>query len=101
MTRLSFSQNARLDVARLTDFLADTDPVAAAATAELIDEAVQILARHPEIGRPVGHELRELVISRGRSGYLALYHFDLRADEALILALRHQRESGYGGSKGP
>ncbi len=101
MTRVVFSLNARTDIARLTEFLADSDFVAAAITAELVEEALGILIRHPEIGRRIGKELRELVISRGRSGYLALYHFDPHVDEALVLAIRHQRESGYRGSKSP
>jgi len=95
VTRIVFSRNALSDVHRLVDFLADTDPGTAIATAGLIEEALQILVRHPEMGRRTGAELRELVISRGRSGYLALYHFDVLADEAIIVAIRHQRESGY------
>jgi hypothetical protein len=39
--------------------------------------------------------LRELVISRGRSGYVALYDYDVMTDTALVLAIRHQREGGY------
>jgi hypothetical protein len=39
--------------------------------------------------------LRELVISRGQTGYLALYSHDEGADIALILAIRHQREDEY------
>jgi hypothetical protein len=39
--------------------------------------------------------LRELVISRGKSGYLALYDYDEPNDMVLVLALRHQREAGY------
>ena len=41
----------------------------------------------------VEHGLRELVISRGRSGCLALYRFDLSRNLVRILAIRHQRES--------
>lgn len=47
------------------------------------------------MGRPVEHGLRELVISRGRTGYLALYSVEETADAILILAIRHQREAGY------
>jgi len=36
-----------------------------------------------------------LVISRGRSGYLALYSYDDAADVVLVLAIRHQREQDY------
>lgn len=46
-------------------------------------------------GRVVEAGLRELVISRGRSGHVALYRYDVAADLVLVLALRHQREGGY------
>jgi len=46
------------------------------------------------IGRPVEYGLREFVISRGKSGYVALYDFREREDAVLILAIRHQRELG-------
>lgn len=39
--------------------------------------------------------MRELVISRGNTGYLALYIYDKDADAASVLAVRHQREVGY------
>jgi hypothetical protein len=39
--------------------------------------------------------MRELVISRGRSGYLALYVHDPAADVVFVLALRHQREQDF------
>jgi hypothetical protein len=45
------------------------------------------------IGRPVEAGLRELLISRGRSGYVALYRYDPAADTAVVLAIRRQRES--------
>jgi len=41
--------------------------------------------------------LRELVISRGCTGYVALYRFEEDQDAVLILAIRHQREAGYWG----
>jgi plasmid stabilization system protein ParE len=80
---------------RLTDFLLASDSQAALSTIDLIEEAVNILRRHSQIGRPVEDGLRELVISRGRSGYVALYSFEQAHDACLILALRHQREAGY------
>jgi plasmid stabilization system protein ParE len=39
--------------------------------------------------------LRELVISYGRTGYVALYRVAARGDRVEILAIRHQREAGY------
>ena len=95
MARLIYSARALDDLERVTDFLVDTDPAAAAVTVDLIAEAVTILAHHPLIGRPAEHGLRELVISRGRTGYIALYSFETAQDCVLILAVRHQREAGY------
>lgn len=97
MARLSYSARALRDLERLTDFLLETDPPAALHTVELIAEAVDILKRHPEIGRPVEDGLRELVISRGRTGYVALYSHEAVYDACLILAVRHQKEAGYPG----
>ena len=70
MAKLSYSERALADLERLTDFLIGIDPSSALETVELIEEAVNLLIRHPLIGWPVEHELRELVISRGRSGYV-------------------------------
>ncbi len=95
MARISYSARAFADLDRLTDFLLESDPVAAGETIELIAEAVLILQRHPLIGRPVDADIRELVISRGRTGYVALYSYEPEHDAILILAIRHQREAGY------
>jgi plasmid stabilization system protein ParE len=51
------------------------------------------LRDHSVIGRTVEHGLRELVISRGRSAYLALYRVDLSRNLVRILATMHQREA--------
>jgi hypothetical protein len=40
-------------------------------------------------------ELRELVISYGKTGYLALYRFLPVTDQVRTLAIRHQRELDY------
>lgn len=95
MAKLSYSERAFADLERLTSFLMDSDPVAAAETLELIEEAINLLIRHPLVGRPVEHELRELVISRGNTGYVALYSLEEDQNAILILAIRHQREAGY------
>lgn len=93
--RWLLAEDAVADLNRLTDFLLQTAPEAAVATVDLVLDALQILASHPLVGRPIPGNLRELVISRGRTGYLALYSFDASADVVLVLALRHQRESDY------
>ncbi len=95
MARLIYSEQALGDLERLTDFPIDTDAAAAAETVLLIEEAVGVLGRHPLIVRPVESGSRELVISRGRTGYVALYRFEAAQDAVLILAVRRQREAGY------
>lgn len=95
MARLIYSRRAFSDLDRLADFLLDADPAAAGETVDLITEAVAILKRHPLMGRPVEDDLRELIISRGRTGYVALYSYEAEYDAVLILAIRHQREAGF------
>ena len=80
------------DLERLVAFLRDEHPAAAAATASLIFEGIAVLRTHPLIGRPIDAERRELIVFRGRTGYVAQYQFDAAADEVLVLAVRHQRE---------
>lgn len=41
------------------------------------------------------HGHRELIISRGRGGYLARYVFDAARQRVIVLGIRHQREAGY------
>ncbi len=95
MADVAYSPRALTDLDRLLDFIAATDPAAAGVACATILDAVDILARHPLIGRPVRGGLRELVISHGRAGYVALYRVSARADRVEILAIRHQREAGY------
>ena len=95
MTRLVHTPQAAQDLEELVDFLLLNRPEYAVETVELVLDALSVLERHPLMGRPVAHGMRELVISRGRSGYLALYVYDPAADVVLVLALRHQREQDY------
>ncbi len=100
MTRVEYAQAALDDLDHLAAFLLDTDAHAASTTVELVLGAVDTLHLHPLMGRPAEAGLRELVISRGRSGYLALYRWDPLADRVTVLAIRHQREAGYTASDG-
>lgn len=95
MASVIYSTRALADLERLTDFLLDAEPAAALETVGLIIEAVQILENHPLVGRSVEQGMRELVISRGKSGYLALYSYESAQDTVLVLAISQQREAGY------
>jgi plasmid stabilization system protein ParE len=60
-----------------------------------IQSAVEALAAHPLVGRRVEGDLRELIISFGTTGYVALYRFQVLGNEVRVLALRHQKEVDY------
>ncbi|MSP95633.1 MAG: type II toxin-antitoxin system RelE/ParE family toxin [Betaproteobacteria bacterium] len=95
MAQVIFSQEALADLERLGEFLLEQAPGSAADILTRVTGAIEILADHPLIGRRVEGELRELVISRGNSGYLALYCFDVVGEIVRLLRIRHQREAGY------
>ena len=94
MSRIIYARRALKDVDRLAAFIIEVDPSVAANTIAIIRDGISIVGRYPLIGRPVEFGLRELVISRGRSGYVALYRYDVARDEVMILGIRHQREAG-------
>ena len=73
----------------------DHDPTAAINAAAAIREAVATLSNHPLLGRQVTGELRELVISYGKTGYVALYRYVPAQNQVRILAIRHQRELDF------
>ena len=80
---------------RAFDHIAEHDPDAGLAAASAIRSAVDSLRAHPFIGRRVEGETRELVISFGKTGYVALYRFVPAKNEIRVLAIRHQRELDY------
>ncbi len=95
MAIIAYAPGALSDLERLADFLLEAHPAEAVEIMGLITSAVEMLKNHPLVGRPVESGLRELVISRGKTGYLALYRFEEHRDRVLVLAIRHQREAGY------
>jgi plasmid stabilization system protein ParE len=78
--------------AHLTEFEVEDVP---GRLAEIV-QAVDVLATSPLIGRPVEGGKRELVIGRGSHGYVALYRYVPEVDTVFLLAVRNQREAGYG-----
>jgi plasmid stabilization system protein ParE len=80
---------------RAFQFLRDKNSAAALDAVIAIQSAVDSLAAHPFIGRRIEGEIRELVISYGQSGYVALYRFVASQNEVRVLAIRHQRELGF------
>ena len=97
-----YSDSARDDLLRLFDFLLELartaeDLDAAQAAIDAIQDAVGLnLSRSPFVYRKAADSpfLRELMISFGGTGYVALYEIE-DASHVTILAVRHQLEDDY------
>ena len=83
MPQVIVTQGAAEGLERCRKFLTAKSPEAARRAGHAIERQFLLLETAPDIGRPFSEmpELRELVISFGDSGYVALY--------------RHQKEAGY------
>lgn len=95
MAQVVYSARSLDHIERAFRFLRDKNPGAAISAVEAIRSAIDNLAAHPLVGRRIEGELRELIISYGQTGYVALYRFVIPQDEVRVLAIRHQRELGF------
>ena len=95
--QVRFTKAAKEDLQRLYDFLLKNDLQAACRAREAIGKGMDFLRDFPFSCRKVMPDnpfLREIVISFGASGYVAL--FEIEDNETVtILAIRHQREEDY------
>ena len=97
MPRVVITEGAVQGLERCRLFLAEKNPQAAVRAGQAIVQQFALLETEPEIGRPFDDspELRELIVPFGDSGYVALYHHEVRSDSVYVLAFRHQKEAGY------
>ena len=95
MAQVIYSDEALADFERIIEFLLETSVETAAQTLANIKSAIGILEAHPLIGRRIDHHIRELVISQGATGYVALYRIEPAMGLVRLLRIRHQREAGY------
>lgn len=95
MARVQISVAALHDLERLFDFIAAENPERAAAQISSVRRAFELLADHPLLGRRAEAGRRELVLSRGKYGYVAKYCWLPAEDVVIVLAVRHQREAGF------
>jgi plasmid stabilization system protein ParE len=95
MAQVVLADEAFADLERILDFLVETSSDHAADALDNIRSAIDVLEKHPLVGRRVEAHIRELVISWGNTGYLALYRFEPALNVVRILRIRHQREAGY------
>jgi plasmid stabilization system protein ParE len=99
--RLRFTEEAKDDLDRLFDFIVERELSSSTPNWDLpaqalsaIRLALQLLPANPFMGRKVRTPFeRELLISFGKTGYVALYEVD--EGVVTIAAIRHQRESDY------
>lgn len=95
--RVRYTKAAREDLRRLYAFLLEHDLKAAHRALDAIGKGIELLQEFPFTCRKAAPDnpfLRELVISFGVAGYIAL--FEIEDDETVtILAVRHQREDDY------
>jgi len=95
--RVIITEGAAQGLERCRRFLAEKNLHAMIRAAQAIERQFALLETEPEIGRPLDDppELRELIIPFGDSGYVALYHHEVKSDSVYVLAFRHQKEAGY------
>lgn len=95
--QIRFTKAARDDLKRLYSFLVDQDTHAAENALEAINKAIELLETFPFTCRKARADspfLRELVITFGANGYVALFEIE-ENNIVTILAVRHQREDDY------
>ena len=101
MTRFEvrFTEEAQADLLHLFDFLLEHDLQVALRARQTLEDSFKLLEQFPFTCRKAAHgaygpRLRELIISFGASGYVALFEID-NATTVTVLALRHQREEDF------
>lgn len=96
---IEFAETAKEDLDRLHTFLLQIDADLADHALNTVLSAFQTIQRHPYICRKAqqgdfGITWRELLITFGSSGYVALFEIVHNA-LVRVVAARHQRESDY------
>lgn len=92
-----FTPAAAKDLQRWFDFLAERDVKAARRARTAIAKGIEFLRIFPFSCRKASPEyplLRELIISFGANGYVALFEIE-NGQTVTVLAIRHQREEDF------
>ena len=96
MSRIELAPEVREDFDRILDHLDQYQVEDTVARIHEIVAAIGVLETNPLIGRPAESSKRELVIGRRSHGYVALYRYVAEIDTVFVLAIRGQREAGFG-----
>ncbi|MFM7786399.1 MAG: type II toxin-antitoxin system RelE/ParE family toxin [Gammaproteobacteria bacterium] len=95
MATVVYSAAVLAGLEQILGLMAQGNAGLATATASVISSAIDTLAEHPLLGPRVHGDIRALLISRGRTGHIALYRYRVLQDEVRVLAIRTQREMGF------
>ena len=95
MAQVVYSARLLAQLERAFELLRTSNTPVVERAVRAIVSAIENLANHPLIGRRIDGEIRELIISFGETGFLALYEFVVPRDEVRVLAIARQRELGY------
>jgi toxin ParE1/3/4 len=98
MVRIELAPEIQRDFDSILDHLSEYAVEDAPGRIREIIQAIDVLQHNPHIGRPVSADTRELVIGRRARDYVALYRYIEQIDTVFVLAIRSQREAGYGRS---
>ena len=96
MSRIELAPEVGEDFDRILDHLEQYQVENPVARIHEIVAAIGVLETNPLIGRPAESSKRELVIGRRSHGYVALYRYVAEIDTVFVLAIRAQREAGFG-----
>jgi toxin ParE1/3/4 len=93
--KLRFTPRATHDLIDIADYIQERNPAASLRVRAAILDSLQNLLMSPEIGRRQTVEGVRKLVTR-KYPYLVYYSFDRRADEIVILTIRHPaREREY------
>lgn len=95
MARIELAAAVSTDFDRILEHPESHQATNPAARIDEIIQAISLLESSPQVGRPLGNALRELIIGHGAHGYVALYRYLAEIDTVFVLAIQSQREAGY------
>jgi toxin ParE1/3/4 len=95
MARVELAAGVGDDLDRIYDHLIEHGAENIGPRIRTIIQAIAVLEQNPLIGRPAESDMRELIIGRRASGYVALYRYLAELDTVFVLAITGQREAGY------
>lgn len=95
MARIEVAPEVADDLNRIVDHLTQHDAARIEDRITGLVDAVGVLSHSPLIGRPVRHDLRELIIGRAADGYVILYRYIPDIDTAFVLAGGTQSAGGW------